>query len=232
MKLSRTALIFVPAALSLLLLGLSACEDPAADKAKATVSSAAPAATSAAPKATTAMTAAPTSKPAAGDSLPIDTAASTIGFVGSKAVGKHEGKFTKFSGAVTLAGGKAEGGKVNVEIDLDSVKSDDEKLDTHLKAPDFFDVAKFPKATFTSTEIKAGGEKGATHTVTGEFELRGSKKTISFPATITAGAEETTATAEFSINRKDFGIVYAGMKDNLIRDEVLIKLALKARKAK
>ena len=58
------------------------------------------------------MTAAPTSKPAAGDSLPIDTAASTIGFVGSKAVGKHEGKFTKFSGALTLAGGKAEGGKV------------------------------------------------------------------------------------------------------------------------
>jgi polyisoprenoid-binding protein YceI len=36
--------------------------------------------------------------------------------------------------------------------------------------------------------------------------------------------------AEFKINRKDFGIVYAGRADNLIKDDVVIKLAIKAKK--
>jgi polyisoprenoid-binding protein YceI len=220
MSFPRIALIMLPAALSV---GLAACEDPTADKPKATVSSAAPATTQAA---------APGSKPAAGETLAIDAAGSSLGFVGSKVTGKHEGTFSKITGTVKLAGGKAEGGAVDVEVDLDSVKSDSDKLDGHLKSPDFFDVAKYPKAIFTSTEIKAGGDKGATHTLTGELDFHGVKKTISFPATIQVGADETTAKAEFSINRKDFGIVYAGKADDLIRDDVLLKLSLKARKAK
>ncbi|MFO0757576.1 MAG: YceI family protein [Byssovorax sp.] len=162
--------------------------------------------------------------------LAIDAASSTVGFVGAKAIGKHEGKFTAFSGQVGLVGGKAEGGKVIVSIDLGSVKTDDEKLDGHLKSPDFFDVAKFPKATFTSTEVKAGGDKGATHTITGTLDLHGVTKTISFPATITVSGDAVSATAEFTINRKEFGIVYPGMPDNLIKDDVAIKLSIKAKK--
>ncbi len=226
MSLSRIAALSLPAVLLLAVVG---CEDPASDKPKATVSSAAPAATTAKPTTTAAAPSTATAAPApAGDALAIDAAASSVGFVGSKVTGKHEGKFGKISGSVTLAGGKPEGGKVTVEIDLDSAKTDSEKLDGHLKSPDFFDVAKFPKATFTSSEIKAGGDKGATHTVTGELDLHGQKKTISFPATIAVAGDAVTATSEFSINRKDFGIVYAGMKDDLIRDDVLIKLSLKA----
>ena len=91
---------------------------------------------------------------------------------------------------------------------------------------------KFPKATFTSTEIKAGGDKGATHTVTGELDLHGVKKTISFPATLAVTADGATGTAEFSINRKDFGLVYPGKPDDLIRDDVGIKLSLKATRKK
>ncbi|WP_433932725.1 YceI family protein [Sorangium cellulosum] len=210
---SRIARIALPAAL---LLSLAGCEDPTKDKPKATISSAAPAQPQAA---------AP-SAPA--EALPIDATASTIGFVGSKVTGKHEGKFEKISGAITLAGGKAEGGKLSIEADTSSVKTDAEKLDGHLKSKDFFDVEQFPKATFTSTQIKAGGENGATHTVTGELDLHGVKKTITFPATITEGADSMSGNAEFVINRKDFGIVYPGKQDDLIRDDVLLKLSLKA----
>ena len=215
-----------------LLLSLAACEDPAADKPKATVSSAAPAATMAAPAAKP--TTAPATAPAAAgaETLTVDPAASTIGFVGSKVTGKHEGKFEKFTGTISLAGGKAEGGSVKFEIDLASVKTDDAKLDGHLKAPDFFDVAKYPKATFTSSEVKAGGDKGATHTLTGELDFHGVKKTISFPATVTVADDAATATSEFSLNRKDFGVAYAGMKDDLIRDEVVLKLSIKAPRKK
>jgi polyisoprenoid-binding protein YceI len=218
----RTASIVVAALSATLLTG---CEDPAKDKPKATVSSAAPAATSAA-----AHTATAPAGPA--ETAAIDAAASTIGFVGSKVTGKHEGKFEKLSGSVTLVGGKIEGGKLMVEIDMDSVKSDQEKLTGHLKSPDFFDVAKHPKATFTSTDIKAGGDKGATHTITGELDLHGVKKTITFPATVTVAADSVSGTAEFSINRKDFGIVYAGKADDLIRDDVVLKLSLKAPRKK
>lgn len=214
--------IVFPAAL---LISLSGCEDPTKDKPKATVSSAAPAQTQAAAPAQAAA-------PSTGETLSIDAAASTIGFAGSKVTGKHEGKFEKISGSISLAGGKAEGGKITIEADTSSVKTDAEKLDEHLKSPDFFDVAKFPKATFTSTEIKAGGDNGATHTITGELELHGVKKTITFPATITEGPDAISGTAEFVINRKDFGIVYPGKQDDLIRDDVLLKLSLKAPRKK
>jgi len=217
---ARFAVLALP-----VLVALAGCEDPTKDMPKATVSTAAPAKTGAA----TAKTDAP---PAATEALAIDPATSTIGFVGSKVTGKHEGKFEKFSGTITLAGGKAEGGKLAVEIDLGSVKTDQEHLDGHLKSKDFFEVDKFPKATFTSTEIKAGGEKGATHTVTGDLDLHGVKKSISFPATIAVTADGATGTAEFSINRKDFGLVYPGKPDDLIRDDVGLKLSVKAARKK
>jgi polyisoprenoid-binding protein YceI len=212
-------------ALPVLVAALAGCEDPTKDMPKATVSSAAPAKTAEASKP-------PVAAPGAMETLALDPASSAVGFVGSKVTGKHEGKFTTFTGSIALAGGKPEGGKITVEIDLGSVKTDQEKLDGHLKTKDFFDVEKFPKATFTSTEIKAGGEKGATDTVTGDLDLHGVKKSITFPATIAVTPDGATGTAEFSINRKDFGLVYPGKPDDLIRDDVGLKLSLKATRKK
>lgn len=218
----RIVLLALPA-----LLALAACEDPAKNAPHATVSSAAP----------TAAAANGPTKPAsnttvAGDAYAVDLASSSIGFIGSKVTGKHEGKFEKFSGTITLAGGKAEGGKLTIEVETESVKTDADGLDKHLKNKDFFEVDKFPKATFVSSEIKVGGEKGASHTVTGELELHGVKKTVSFPVTIKVEGDTVTGNAEFAINRKDFGIVIAGKPDDLIRDDVLLKLSLKAPKKK
>jgi polyisoprenoid-binding protein YceI len=209
---------------------VAGCEDPAANAPKATVGSAKPvaAASSAAPaKASAAAnaSAAPSAAAPAGDAVvyPIDATASKVEFVGSKVTGKHEGKFEKFSGSITVTGGKAETAKIAVEIDAASLKTDSEKLDGHLKSADFFEVEKFPKASFTSTEIKIEGEKA---TITGNLNLHGVEKSISFPATVKLDATSVSATAEFSINRKDFGLVYAGKPDDLIRDEVLIKLTV------
>ena len=153
---------------------------------------------------------------------------SIIDFTGSKVTGIENGSFKKFTGAVDLVEGKPEKSRVEVAIDLNSLETKIGKLTEHLKSPDFFDVAKFPQATFASTEIKSGGEKGATHTVTGTLDLHGIKKTISFPATINVAADTVSVASEFAINRKDFGIVYAGKADDLIRDEVVLKLSVKA----
>ena len=224
----RFALLALPA-----LLSLTACEDAAKDVPKATVNTTAaaaphPAATGVVAPASTGGAAAP----AGNETLVLDAATASVGFIGSKVTGKHEGKFEKVSGTISLAGGKVEGGKLTVEIDIASVKTDAAKLDGHLQSPDLLDAAKYPKATFTSTEIKAGGDKGATHTITGDLSLHGEKKSISFPATITVTADGVSGTAEFSINRKDFKVVYPGMPNDLIKDDVPLKLSLKATRKK
>jgi len=155
---------------------------------------------------------------------------SKIEFVGAKVTGKHEGSFSVFTGTVTIPGGDPLKGSVAVEIDSASLKSDSEKLTGHLKSADFFDVAKYPKARFTSTAVKAGGDKGASHTISGNLELHGVTKGITFPANIKTVGDKVEVDAEFGINRKDFGIVYPGMPDDLIKDEVLIKLTVRAPK--
>lgn len=156
---------------------------------------------------------------------------SQIAFQGAKVTAKHDGTFNTFHGTIQLVENDPTKSQVKVEIDVASLAIEPAKLSGHLKTPDFFDVAKFPKANFTSTSVRAGGEKGATHTVTGNLELHGVTKSISFPATIKTGADAVDVDAEFVINRKDFGIVYPGMPDDLIKDDVLIKLKLHAKKS-
>ncbi len=190
------------------------CTDPAKGKAKAVTAEATPQSASA--------------NLAGAQTYVIEPATSKVQWVGSKVTGKHEGGFKSFTGTASLVD-PLEKSSVNVEIDTDSLYSDNEKLSGHLRSPDFFDVASFPKATFASTEIKKGGE-GGSHTVTGNLTLHGVTKTITFPATLRATAEGVEVDAEFAINRKDFGIVYAGKQDDLIRDDVVIKLSIRAPK--
>ncbi len=156
---------------------------------------------------------------------------SKLGFVGAKVTAKHEGSFSKFNGTVQIPDGDASKGQVSFEVETASVVIDPEKLAGHLKSADFLDVEKIPKATFTSTAVKAGGENGATHTITGNLSLHGVTKAISFPATVKASPDSVDVDAEFAINRKDFAIVYAGKADDLIRDDVLIQLKIRAKKA-
>ena len=155
-------------------------------------------------------------------SLPVNPSNSKIEFVGAKVTASHPGGFTDFSGKVDL-GDPIEQSRLEVTLQTASLYADKEKLTKHLKSPDFFDVAGFPTATFQSTEIKKEGEG---HTITGELTLHGVTKSISFPASISASESRVNASAEFSINRKDFGINYPGMQDDLIRDLVVIKLKL------
>jgi polyisoprenoid-binding protein YceI len=206
-------------ALLALAAALSACANPAADAAKA-VTSDAPAQPI------------PRAINAAVEKLPVTGENSRIEFVGSKVTGSEGGRFEKFSGTVHLLDARPEQSSVEIAIDMNSVATDSNGLAEHLKNADFFDAQKFPKATFASTDIKPGGEKDATHTVTGNLDLHGITKAITFPATIKVDSAAATLDAVFSINRKDFGILYAGRTDDLIRDEVLIKLYVRAPRAK
>jgi polyisoprenoid-binding protein YceI len=191
---------------------VSSCSDPASDKSRAVTTNAAPT-TSSAPS-------------AQGEKYRITPENSKITFVGSKVTGSHNGSFEKFAGTIDY-NGKVETSKVTITIESASVKTDDDGLTKHLQTPDFFDVAKYPEAKFESTEIKAGGDKGASHTVTGNLTLHGVTKSITFPATIVVASDAITVDSTFSINRKDFGINYAGAANNLIRDDVVLTLKIR-----
>lgn len=157
--------------------------------------------------------------------LKVDPAASSIKFVGRKITGDHSGDFKTFTGEASVAGKDPK--SVSFSVETASVTTDADGLTEHLKGADFFDVAKFPKASFVSTSIAPKtGDAGVTHEVTGELDLHDVKKTITFPATITVDDRGAKGTAEFKINRKDFNIAYAGKPDDLINDEVLLKLNL------
>jgi polyisoprenoid-binding protein YceI len=163
-------------------------------------------------------------------SLPLTGA---IGFTGSKVTGSHDGNFKSWNGSVELKDGKAAGGKLEFTVQADSVECDvghtndwTPKLVEHLKSPDFFDVAKFPTATFKSTAIKADG---AGFKITGNLTLHGVTKGVEFPATIKIDGKDIKGDAEFTINRKDFGIAYAGKADDLIRDGVVLKVHVAAK---
>jgi polyisoprenoid-binding protein YceI len=108
---------------------------------------------------------------------------------------------------------------------MKSTWSDNGRLTGHLMSPDFFDVQNFPVSTFTVTGIEPAG---AQQKVTGNLNLHGVAKSISFPATIQIRDDAVTVKAEFAINRRDFNINYPGRPNDLIRDHVVIKLDLKA----
>lgn len=152
---------------------------------------------------------------------------SSINFVGAKVTRDHNGKFKNFDGSIEYVAGKPE--RISFDIDVNSLETDDPKLDGHLKTADFFDVAKYPKATFTSTslaEAPAGDGSGATHLLTGTLDLHGVQKEVRIPVKAQQTAEGVHATSEFTINRHDWGISYKGMADDLIKDNVLIRLDL------
>ncbi|HYC93632.1 MAG TPA: YceI family protein [Thermoanaerobaculia bacterium] len=152
---------------------------------------------------------------------------SSIHFVGAKVTRDHKGQFKSFDGGIEYAGGKPQ--RISFDIDLSSLETDDPKLDGHLKTADFFDTAKYPKATFTSTsltEAPAGDPSGATHILTGTLDLHGVQKEVRIPVKTQQTAEGVQATSEFTINRHDWGISYKGMADDLIKDNVLIRLDL------
>lgn len=151
---------------------------------------------------------------------------SEIHFTGSKVTGSHTGGFKKFTGSFTVADKALVGTGQKIVIDMNSVWTDDEKLTGHLKSADFFNVEKFSQSTFELTGLKPISD--GSYQVSGNLTLNGTSKNITFPASTKIEGAKAHVHAKFDINRKDFGVVYAGKADDLIRDEVVIELKLEA----
>jgi polyisoprenoid-binding protein YceI len=149
---------------------------------------------------------------------------STIRFVARRLHGSIEGSAERFSGTIVAVDSDPARASVTAEIDMRSLRADDPHLTLLLQSPALFDVVRHPSARFVSTGMKRGGDMGATNTVTGDLELKGITRSITIPMTLHLRPNGVDVDAEVAIHRKEFGIVYPGKRDALIKDEVLIEL--------
>lgn len=149
-----------------------------------------------------------------------------IMFEGSKTIGTHTGGFTAFDGKITLKGDDPTQAKIDITIDMESMFSDDNLLTTVLRGEDFFSVEQHPTARFVSTKIEP---KESGLSITGNLELKGVTKGVTFTAKPTITEDTITAAAEFVVGRSAWNVGYADWKGEIIRDEVLIALDVEAK---
>ncbi len=146
-----------------------------------------------------------------------------VTFVGTKPDGKHEGGFKTVTGTASMTGTDIATLKIEVEFDMDSIFSDNDKLTQHLKAPDFFAVKDYPKAKFVTSSV-AKADDG--YTVTGNLTIKGKTESVSFVAKITAEAGKLKLTSDAKIDRTKFNMEYGKGK---IDDVVALKIAVDAK---
>ncbi|MEJ5144180.1 MULTISPECIES: YceI family protein [unclassified Sphingobacterium] len=170
----------------------------------------------------------------AGEVFNVDATQSKVVWTGTKVTGAHTGTIAIKSGSLNVNNGVLTGGTFT--LDLNTISSTDlegeykEKLDGHLKAADFFDVAKFPEATFVVTKAEAGATAQDVK-ISGNLTIKGITKNISFDAKVIESTATTIKTeADFNIVRADWGVSYEGKKDDLISAEINFKVSLVATK--
>ena len=167
----------------------------------------------------------------------IDPSHSRVGFSARHAmVTKVRGAFNEYTGTATVSNGSA---SINVEISVASIDTRSADRDGHLKSPDFFDVANFPKMTFESTSIKdAGSDKIA---VDGNLTIKDVTKPITIEFEYTGSATDPFGNARFGfeggaeINRKDFGLTWNAALETggiLVSENIKLEFEISAIAAK
>jgi polyisoprenoid-binding protein YceI len=149
------------------------------------------------------------------------------------------GKFTKFEATVETEGEEFTTAKVAFTIDVDSLSTNNEQRDGHLKSVEFFDIANFPRITFVATKYENVNSDGS-YEVYGDLTVRGITKNVKFDAEFGGvikdpwGNTRAGITISGKINRKEFGLTWSGATETgslIVSDEVRIHAGLEFVKA-
>ena len=157
----------------------------------------------------------------------VDIATSVLNWEGSKPTGSHNGTVALKSGGLLVEAGTLTQGVF--VVDMNTITNTDmagsegaAKIEGHLKASDFFDVAVYPTAKFVITSVVDTEGKLA---VTGNLTIKNTTKSITIPAMIAVEAGVTTFKSDvFNVDRADFNVKYGskkwieGLKDKFIND--------------
>jgi polyisoprenoid-binding protein YceI len=127
-------------------------------------------------------------------------------------ISKIHGRFTKWGGSIHLDDASPASSTVEVDIDASSIDTNDPNRDNHLKGPEFFNVAEYPKITFKSTSVEPEGPNQ--FKVTGDMTLRGVTKPVVLEVEHGGnvkdpwGKQRGGFSVKGAINRGDFGVSF------------------------
>ena len=172
----------------------------------------------------------------------IDNSHSKLGFmVTHLMVSETEGKFKFYEGTVqSKTDLDFTDAKIEFSADINSINTEDEKRDGHLKSHDFFDAEKFPKMTFKATSVKPTKVK-TTYILEGDLTMKGVTKKV----TLTAVGSSKTIKDPWGntkygfkvvgkINRKDYGLNWNTALESggvLVSEDVKIDITIELNKA-
>jgi polyisoprenoid-binding protein YceI len=134
----------------------------------------------------------------------VDKAHSKLTFSSAFSGTKFTGGFNDWSATIVFDPANLAASKASVSINLASAKSGDEDRDENLPTPDWFSVAKFPKATFTTTSIKAlGGDK---YQAAGVINLKGVSKPATLNFSLKISGPQATMTGQAVLDRTQWSV--------------------------
>lgn len=145
-------------------------------------------------------------------SYTIDPEHSTVSFKIRHLFSKVAGTFNKFEGTIDYEPGKPETWKTQATIDANSIDTNVEQRDNHLRTKEFFEVEKYPSITFTSTKVTDATEKSAK--LHGDLTIHGITKPVVLDLAVHGVGEDPWGntrsgfTATGKIDRKEFGITW------------------------
>lgn len=163
--------------------------------------------------------------------LKLDVAASHLTWLGKKVGGQHNGKVALKEGSATFNGNQIVSA-TPIIIDMTTITNEDitdaaykAKLIGHLKAADFFDVAKYPTAKFETTSVEG-------NTLVGKLTIKDKTEEVKIPVTVVNENGTAKVSGKVTIDRTKFGVMYSSkkltdtLKDKIINDDVEIGFEL------
>jgi polyisoprenoid-binding protein YceI len=161
----------------------------------------------------------------------IDPVHSNVGFsVKHMMVSNVIGEFNQYEGTIKYDPTDLANSKIYVVILAPSINTRNEKRDTHLRSPDFFDVMKFPSITFMSKKITATD-------ITGDLTIKDVTKEVTVPLTIAGpvkgmqGNDIIGINATFTLNRQDYGLNWNKTLDQgglAVSNDVIVNVSIEA----
>jgi len=169
--------------------------------------------------------------------LNVVTGDSKVMWTGTKVVGFHQGLVKIKSGFVQVKDQRLTGGEFVIDMNSitctdipDSDMTPKRKLENHLKGEDFFDVARFPTASFKIAEVREHPDNPVKYLVVGDLTIKGITKRWKIEVESSTQTDKLfIAQADIRFDRQQFGVAYAGIKDELVHDIVRLNVLLKAR---
>jgi polyisoprenoid-binding protein YceI len=152
-------------------------------------------------------------------------AQSEVAFVTKQMGVPVDGRFKKFDAQISLDPKRPETGSVAFSVDTGSASLGVPESDAEMPKAIWFNIAKFPQATFKSTAIKGLGN--GKFEVAGKLDIKGTARDIVVPVQITQSNGQSTATGSFVIKRLDFKIGEAEWTDTtVVANDVTVKFKL------